>query len=153
MILLVGPAKTHLSLHIHVLWPIFARCTVGNKWSADSSGRQQRLWSTCAYPQADPSLRFARVIFTTYNVLLRYLAFVSRCYSLTPIMLKIFDVICQLADDFYEKQEYIFPYFSRILPLQVRQSLFTITLNNLQVTVFRQRSNIFLTVPIKIKAP
>ena len=40
---------------------------------------------------------------TTYNVLLRYLAFVSRCYSLLPIMLKIFDVICQLADDFYEK--------------------------------------------------
>ena len=36
-----------------------------------------------------------------------------------------------------------FPYFSRVLPLQVRQSLFTITPNNLQVAVFRQRSNIF----------
>ena len=44
---------------------------------------------------------------TTYNVLLRYLVFVSRCYILLPIMLKIFDVICQLADDFYEKV-YIF---------------------------------------------
>ena len=43
------------------------------------------------------------LINTTYNVLLRYLAYVSRCCSLLPIMLKIFDVICQLADDFYEK--------------------------------------------------
>ena len=25
-----------------------------------------------------------------------------RCYSLLPIMLKISDVICQLAEDFYE---------------------------------------------------
>ena len=83
------------------------------------------------------------ICITTYNVLLRYLAFVGRCYSLLPIMLKIFDVICQLADDFYEKKKYIFPHFSGILPLQVRQSLFTITLNNLQVAVFRQRSNIF----------
>ena len=32
-----------------------------------------------------------------------YFAFAGRCYSLLPIMLKIFDVICQLADDFYEK--------------------------------------------------
>ena len=48
---------------------------------------------------------------TTYNVLLRYLAYVSRCYSLLPIMLKIFDVICQLADDFYEKKKI----FSHIL--------------------------------------
>ena len=61
-------------------------------------------------------------MFATYNVLLRYLAFVSRCYSLLPIMLKIFDVICQLADDFYEKGIF-FPHFSRILSLQVRQSL------------------------------
>ena len=37
----------------------------------------------------------------------------------------------------------IFPHFSRILSLQVRQSLFTITINNLQVADFRQRSNIF----------
>ena len=58
-------------------------------------------------------------------------------------MLKMFYVIYQLADDFHEKQEYIFPHFSRILPLQVRQSLFIITLNNLQVAVFRQQSNIF----------
>ena len=43
-------------------------------------------------------------VITTYNVLLRYLAFVSRCYSLLPIMLKIFDVICQWADEFYEKR-------------------------------------------------
>ena len=56
-------------------------------------------------------------------------------------MLKIVDVICQLADDFYEKV--YFPYFSRTLPLQVRQSLFSITLNNLQVAVFRQRLNIY----------
>ena len=40
---------------------------------------------------------------TTYNVLLRYLAYVSRCYILLPIMLKIFYILCQLADDFYEK--------------------------------------------------
>ena len=40
---------------------------------------------------------------TTYNVLLRYLAYVSRCCSLLLIMLKIFVVICQLADDFREK--------------------------------------------------
>ena len=53
-----------------------------------------------------------------------------------------FDVICQLADDFYEKK-YIFPHFSRILLLQVRQSHFTFTLNNLQVAVLNQRSNIF----------
>ena len=54
-------------------------------------------------------------------------------------MLKIVEIICQLADDFYEKG---FLHFNRILPLQVRQSLFTITLNSLQVAVFRQRSNI-----------
>ena len=42
------------------------------------------------------------IIATTYNVLFRYFAFVSMCYSLLPIMLKIFDVICQLADDFYK---------------------------------------------------
>ena len=65
-------------------------------------------------------------------------------------MLKIFDVICQLADDFYEKK-YIFPHLSRILSPQVRQRLFTITLNNLQEAVFRQRSNIFQQM--KIKAP
>ena len=41
--------------------------------------------------------------YTIYNVLLRYLAFVSRCYSLLPIKLKISEVICQLADDFNEK--------------------------------------------------
>ena len=41
------------------------------------------------------------------------------------------------------RKKYIFPHFSRILPLQVRQSLFTIALNNLQVAVFRQRSNIY----------
>ena len=40
---------------------------------------------------------------TTYNVLLQYLAFVSKGYSLLSIMLKSFDVICQLADDFYAK--------------------------------------------------
>ena len=34
---------------------------------------------------------------TTYNLLLRYLAFVSRCYSLLPIMLKMFDVIIYYA--------------------------------------------------------
>ena len=39
----------------------------------------------------------------SYNVLLRYLVFISRCYSLLSIMLNMFDVICQLADDFYEK--------------------------------------------------
>ena len=43
-------------------------------------------------------------------------------------MLTMFDVVCQLADDVYEKK-YIFSHFSRILPLQVRQSLFTITLS------------------------
>ena len=62
-------------------------------------------------------------------------------------MLKIFYFICQLADDCYEKKKKkkknIFPHLSRILPLQVLESLFTITLNNLQVAVFRQRSNIF----------
>ena len=42
-------------------------------------------------------------ISTIYNVSLRYLAYVRRCYSLLPIMLKIFYVICQLADEFYEK--------------------------------------------------
>ena len=57
-------------------------------------------------------------------------------------MLKIFGVICQLLDDFIKKK-FIFPHFSRILPLQVRQRFFTITLNNLQEAVFRQRSNMF----------
>ena len=58
----------------------------------------------------EESARFTgtTLVHTTYNVLLRYLAFVSRCYSLLPIMLKIFDVICQLADDFYEKKKSIF---------------------------------------------
>ena len=79
---------------------------------------------------------------TTYNVLLRYLAFVSRCYSLLPMMLKSFDVICQLAEDFYFMKKVYFPHCSRILPLQVRQIAFTITFNNLQVAVFRRRSNI-----------
>ena len=79
---------------------------------------------------------------TTYNVLFWYFAFASMCYSLLLIMLKIFYVICQLADNFYEKM-YIFPHFSRILPLQVSQRLFTIIFNNLQEAVFHQRSNTF----------
>ena len=37
------------------------------------------------------------------NVLFRYFDFASMCYSLLLVMLKIFAVICQLADDFYEK--------------------------------------------------
>ena len=64
-------------------------------------------------------------------------------------MLNIFDVICQIADDFYEKKN---PHFSRILPLQVCQRLFIITLNNLQEAVFRQQSIFFSTEQIKIKA-
>ena len=59
-------------------------------------------------------------------------------------MLNIFDVICQIADDFYEKKNNNkIPHFSRILPLQVRQRLFIITLNNLQEAVFRQQSFFF----------
>ena len=81
-------------------------------------------------------------LFGNSNVLFRYFVFASMCYSLLPIMLNIFDVICQLADDFYEKK-YIFPHFSRILPLQVRQRLFIVTLNNLQEAVFRQLSFFF----------
>ena len=86
-------------------------------------------------------------------MLFRYLAFVSRYYSLLPLMVKIFDVIFQLTADCYEKK-YIFPGFSRILPLQVRQSLFTITLNNLQVAFLRQRSVKYISIEqIEIKAP
>ena len=81
------------------------------------------------------------ILILTYNVLLRYLAFVSRCYSLLPIMLKIFHVICQLSDDFYEKGIF-FHILVGFYP-SVRQSLFTETLNNPQVAVFRQQSNIF----------
>ena len=103
-------------------------------------------------PTEAKSYSFLTVLPTTY-VLFRYFAFASMCYSLLPIMLNIFDVICQLADDFYEKKIYIFPHFSRILPLQVRQRLFTITLNNLQGAVFRQQSFFFSTEQIKIKAP
>ena len=47
----------------------------------------------------------------------------------------------------------IFSHFSRILPLQVHQRLFSITLKNLQEAVFRQRSIFFSTEQIKIKAP
>ena len=43
-------------------------------------------------------------LFGNNNVLFRYFVFASMCYSLLPIMLNIFDVICQLADDFYEKK-------------------------------------------------
>ena len=46
----------------------------------------------------------------------------------------------------------IFPHFSRILPLEVRQRLFTVILDNLQEAVFRQLSFIFSTEQIKIKA-
>ena len=94
-------------------------------------------------PPKAKSYSFLTVLPTTY-VLFRYFAFASMCYSLLPIMLNIFDVICQIADDFYEKKYiYIFPHFSRIQPLQVRQRLFTITLNNLQEAVFRQQSIFF----------
>ena len=49
---------------------------------------------------------------------------------------------------------YIFPYFSRSVPLQVRQRLCTITLNmlNLQEAVFRQRVKYFSTEQIKVNA-
>ena len=84
-------------------------------------------------PPEAKSYSFLTVLPTTY-MLFRYFAFASMCYSLLPIMLNIFDVICQIADDFYEKKKKknIFPHFStcRILPLQVRQRLFIITLNN-----------------------
>ena len=64
-------------------------------------------------------------------------------------MLNIFDVICQIADDFYEKKN---PHFSRILPLQVCQRLFIITLNNLQEAVFRQQSIFFFNRADKNKS-
>ena len=51
------------------------------------------------------SIKFTFSDITLYNVLFRFFAFASMCYSLLPIMLKIFDVICQLADDFYEKNK------------------------------------------------
>ena len=52
-----------------------------------------------------------------------------------------------------KEKKNIFPHFSRILPLQVRQRLFIITLNNLQEAVFRQQSFFFSTEQMKIKAP
>ena len=94
-------------------------------------------------PPEAKSYSFLTVLPTTY-VLFRYFAFASMCYSLLPIMLNIFVVICQIADDFYEKKKKKKnPHFSRILPLQVRQRLFIITLNNLQEAVFRQQSFFF----------
>ena len=105
-------------------------------------------------PPEAKSYSFLTVLHTIY-VLFRYFAFASMRYSLLPIMLNIFDVICQIADDFYEKKKKknIFPHFSRILPLQVCQRLFIITLNNLQEAVFHQQSFFFSTEQIKIKAP
>ena len=55
-------------------------------------------------PPEAKSYSFLTVLPTTY-VLFRYFAFASMCYSLLPIMLNIFDVICQIADDFYEKKK------------------------------------------------
>ena len=89
-------------------------------------------------PPEAKSYSLLTVLPTTY-VLFRYFAFASMCYSLLPIMLNIFDVICQIADDFYEKKNiyiYFSTHFSRILSLQVRQRLFIITLYNLQEAVF-----------------
>ena len=50
------------------------------------------------------------------------------------------------------KKKNIFPHFSRILPLQVRQRLFTVTLNNLQEAVFRQLSFFFFNRADKNKS-
>ena len=61
-------------------------------------------------PPEAKSYSFLTVLPTTY-VLFRYFAFASMCYSLLPIMLNIFDVICQLADDFYEKKYIYFSTF------------------------------------------
>ena len=66
-------------------------------------------WGQSPPPEAK-SYSFLTVLPTTY-VLFRYFAFASMYYSLLPIMLNIFDVICQIADDFYEKKKFFFHTF------------------------------------------
>ena len=67
---------------------------------------QQIIKTTIVCVTKYSTIEIWQLCITTYNVLLRYLAFVSRCYSLLPTMLKIFDVICQLAEFLWKK--YIF---------------------------------------------
>ena len=57
-------------------------------------------------PPEAKSYSFLTVLPTTYNVLFWYFAFASMCYTLLPIMLNFFYVICQLADNFYIKKVY-----------------------------------------------
>ena len=64
------------------------------------------------------------------------------CYSLLPVVLKTFDVICQLADDFYEKRMSLHITVAFYSSKSVRD-FSLLALNNVQAAVFRQRSNIF----------
>ena len=73
--------------------------------------------------------------------------------KLVAVMLKIFDVICQLADDFYEKKN-IFSHISvGFYHSKLVRRLFTIVLNNMKAAVFRQQFKYFSTEQIKLKTP
>ena len=106
-------------------------------------------------PQEAKSYSFLTVLPTTY-VLFRYFAFASMCYSLLPIMLNIFDVICQIADDFYEKKIYIYIFPHILVGFYPSKSVKDFSLLLLKICkrqFFRQQSFFFSTEQIKIKAP
>ena len=110
-------------------------------------------WGQSPPPPETKSYSFLTVLPTTY-VLFRYFAFASMCYSLLPIMLNIFDVICQIADDFYEKKKYIF--FHILVGFYPSKSVKDFSLLLLTICkrqFFRQQSFFFSTEQIKIKAP
>ena len=81
-------------------------------WAKDEICKDYFRGFLGASPPEAKSYSFLTVLPTTY-VLFRYFAFASMCYSLLPIMLNIFDVICQIhvADDFYEKKNIFFHTF------------------------------------------
>ena len=55
------PAKTQISLRIHVVWSASSQGTFGSQKSGASYGVQRGLWSACADAQADQSLRWAHI--------------------------------------------------------------------------------------------
>ena len=75
-------------------------------WTKDEICKDYFRGFLGAKPPRSQIIFIFEVLPNTY-VLFRYFAFASMCYSLLPIMLNIFDVICQIADDFYEKKIHI----------------------------------------------
>ena len=124
-------------------------------WSKDEISKDYFREVMGAKPPRNQIIFILTVLSTTY-VLFRYFAFASMCYSLLPIMLNIFEGICQLAADFYEtkktkkKNTHILVEFYPSKSVKYF-SLLLLTICKRQFSVSNQF--FFSTEQIKIKAP